>query len=236
MNVIPQKMKDGFVRAVGPIARAIIRSGVSPNAITTVGAVVIAGSAVAYGRGDIRVGGFLLLLSGLLDILDGQVARQGQRMTTFGAFYDSTLDRMGEALLFGGIALFFLRGGVPASQATLAVGLAIGALAASLLVSYTRARAEGLGLECKVGIAARAERIFILGAPTLLFGAGPRGQLLYWIVVILAAATTITVVQRVVHVARISKGMSMEGGGFTNPAPRNRETQPGRTTTHLKGH
>jgi len=223
MNVIPQGVKDGFVRAIGPLARALIRAGISPNAITTAGALAVVASATAFAVGEIRLGGFLLLFSGVFDLLDGQVARLGRRATDFGAFYDSTLDRVGESALFGGIALYFLRGGVPPARVTLAVGLAIAALAASLLVSYTRARAEGLGYECKVGIAARAERLLLLGLPTLLLGPGRDGWLLFAIVALLALATTITVVQRVVHVGRIAA------------AAVQRETLPGRPTAVRKG-
>jgi CDP-diacylglycerol--glycerol-3-phosphate 3-phosphatidyltransferase len=104
---------------------------------------------------------------------------------------------------------------------TLGVMLAIAALSASLLVSYTRARAEGLGIECKVGIAARAERILVLGAPTMFFGAGPGGRLLLWIVAVLALATVITAIQRIVHVARVA-------GAAPGPrSSRRRDTQPG---------
>ena len=149
-------------------------------------------------------------------------------MTTFGAFYDSTLDRVGESAVFAGLALYFLQGGVPETQTTLAVGLAMAALVTSLLVSYTRARAEGLGLECTVGLAARAERILLLGAPALLFGPGRDGVLLFWIVVILALATAITVVQRVVHVARVA-------GGAPRPVVR-RDTLPGTSAARRKGH
>jgi CDP-diacylglycerol--glycerol-3-phosphate 3-phosphatidyltransferase len=223
MNLIPQRVKDGFVRAIAPIARALIRAGISPNAITTAGAFVILGSAAAFARGEIHLGGFLLLFSGVFDLLDGQVARQGRRATDFGAFYDSTLDRVGESALFGGIALYFLRGGVPPARVTLAVGLAIAALAASLLVSYTRARAEGLGYQCKVGIAARAERLLLLGLPTLLFGPGRDGWLLFAITALLALATAVTVVQRVVHIARIAAAAAQ------------RETLPGRPTAVRKG-
>ncbi|MGH7419475.1 MAG: hypothetical protein ACREKB_17010, partial [Candidatus Rokuibacteriota bacterium] len=138
-------------------------------------------------------------------------------------FYDSTLDRVGESALFGGIALYFLRGGVPPARVTLAVGLAIAALAASLLVSYTRARAEGLGYECKVGIAARAERLLLLGLPALLLGPGRGGWLLFAIVALLALTTTVTVVQRVVHIGRIAGARAQ------------RETLPGRPTALRKG-
>jgi CDP-diacylglycerol--glycerol-3-phosphate 3-phosphatidyltransferase len=221
MNVIPQAVKDGFVRLTDPLVRALVRGNVRPNTITTLGALVVIGSAVAFGMSAIRWGGGLLLFSGLFDILDGQVARKGHRSTAFGAFYDSSLDRVGESALFGGIALHFLRGGLPAGQLTLGVMLAIAALSASLLVSYTRARAEGLGIECKVGIAARAERILVLGAPTMFFGAGPGGRLLLWIVAVLALATVITAIQRIVHVARVA-------GAAPGPrSSRRRDTQPG---------
>lgn len=224
MNVIPQAVKDGFVRLTGPVVQALIRGGVRPNTITTVGALVVVGSAVAYGIGAIRLGGALLLASGLFDILDGQVARHGGLSSTFGAFYDSSLDRVGEAALFGGIALHFMRGGLLPGEVVWGVMLSIAALSASLLVSYTRARAEGLGLDCRVGIAARAERILVLGAPTLLFGAGRDGRLLLWIVAVLALATTITVIQRIVHVARLVDPALQE------PAARRRDTQPGRAS------
>ncbi|HEV8303848.1 MAG TPA: CDP-alcohol phosphatidyltransferase family protein [Gemmatimonadales bacterium] len=227
MNVIPQSVKDGFVRLVGPLARAFIRWGIHPNVITTVGTLIVIGAGVAFGLGRIHLGGGLLLFSGLFDILDGQVARQGGTATTFGAFYDSTLDRVGESAVFAGLALYFLGGGVPEARRELAVALALVALVASLLVSYTRARAEGLGLECTVGIAARAERILLLGAPALLFGPGRQGALLFWIVAVLALATAITVVQRVVHVARIA-------GAAPRPAVK-RETLPG-VATRRKGH
>lgn len=229
MNVIPQAVKDGFVRLTDPLVQALVRGKVRPNAITTFGALIVIGSAVAFGMGAIRLGGLLLLLSGLFDILDGQVARQGHSMTSFGAFYDSSLDRIGESALFAGIALHFLRGGLPSAQVTLGVMLAIAALSASLLVSYTRARAEGLGIECKVGIAARAERILVLGAPTLILGDGLGGRLLLWIMAVLALATVITVIQRIVHVARVAAAAPPARSS------RRRDTQPGHAPLR-KGH
>lgn len=229
MNVIPQAVRDGFLKAIGPIARAFIRAGISPNVITTLGALVVIAAAVAFATGDIRVGGALILASGLFDLLDGQVARGGGKSTPFGAFYDSTLDRIGEAAVFTGIALWFVQGGVPAARLPLGVAMAMVGLASSMLVSYTRARAEGLGLEAKVGIAQRAERILVLGAPTLFFGAGTRGALLFWIVVILAASTTVTVAQRVIHVARLTADPS-------GRAPVRRDTLPGHAAAFRKGH
>jgi len=219
MNVIPQAVRDGFVKLVGPFARALIRWGVSPNTITTVGALVVIASAVAFGMGKIHWGGALLLASGIFDILDGQVARNGNRASTFGAFYDSTLDRVGETAVFLGIAVWFAQGGVPAARMPLA----------SMLVSYTRARAEGLGLECKVGIAQRAERFVVLGVSTVVFGAGREGALLFWIVVVLAAVTAITVVQRVIYVAQRTE-TAKRGTGAAH-----RDTLPGHRAVLRKG-
>ncbi|MGH7607765.1 MAG: CDP-alcohol phosphatidyltransferase family protein [Gemmatimonadales bacterium] len=232
MNVIPQTVKDGFVRILAPLARAFIRGGVHPNLITSLGTLLVVASGLAFGVGEIRLGGVLLLTSGMFDILDGQVARLGGMTTTFGAFYDSTLDRVGESAVFAGLALYFLRDGVPPSRETIAVGAALAALATSLLVSYTRARAEALGVECKVGIAARAERILLLGLPMVVFGPGRNGTLLFWIVVLLALLSAVTVVQRIVHVARVA------GGVRASAPPRpvvTRDTLPGVAAVRRKG-
>src|SRR6266576_5310309 len=125
MNVIPQRVKDAGVALTAPLARALIQGGVQPNVITTLGTIVVIGSGVAFGFGEIRLGGLLLLVSGLFDILDGEVARHGGMATTFGAFYDSTLDRIGESAVFAGLAIYFERGGVPAAWQTAALGLAL---------------------------------------------------------------------------------------------------------------
>src|SRR5207237_889351 len=112
MIVIPQKVRDGFGNLLDPLALRLIRLHVRPNFITIIGTLVIVASAVAFALGRARWGGLLLLLSGLCDMVDGRVARRGGMVTTFGAFFDSTLDRVGEAALFSGIAIYFVRGGV----------------------------------------------------------------------------------------------------------------------------
>src|ERR1043166_7207507 len=239
MNVIPQRVKDGFVKLTGPIARALIRGGVHPNTITSnvpnvvivLGTLLVIGSGVAFGFGTIRLGGFLLLFSGVFDILDGQVARQGGKMTTFGAFYDSTLDRVGEGAVFTGLLFYFLSGPLAGDMKSRAVAACLVALVASFLVSYTRARAEALGVENKVGIAARAERILLLGLPAMALGDGPgsRGVVLFWIVTVLAIVSAITVIQRVGHVARVARGAPPP-----SPVPK-RETLPGVAAIRRKG-
>ncbi len=201
VTLIPEPLRRAFSDLVDPIADRLIRWHVQPNTITVASVVVLLGSGIAFGIGFPQMGAFWLLVSGLLDVLDGKVARRGGTTTTFGAFFDSTLDRLGEAALFSGIAVYFV---TTSGQRwpILGLGVSLLTLAGSFLVSYARARAEGLGLECKVGIAQRPERILGLGAPTLLFGAGPHGWLLLVLMVLLAAANVVTVVQRIAHVYR----------------------------------
>ena len=122
-------------------------------------------------------------------------------VTKFGAFYDSTLDRVGDGATFIGIAVFLLTAPDVAWRLP-AVILCMVAILASLLVSYARARAEGLGLDCKVGIAQRAERILGLGLISLICGASARAQVLEGVVALLAIASIVTVVQRFVYVYR----------------------------------
>jgi len=178
-------LEKPFYAAVDPLVARLIRSGVRPNTITTVGTGLVLVSAVAFGFGHIRIGGLLLLLSGVADTLDGQVARGGAMVTRFGAFFLTAPDVAHRV------------------AATIACMVAI---LSSLLVSYARARAEGLGLDCKVGIAQRAERVVLVGVASLVFGAGPGAVLLEAIVALLAVASVITVVQRFVYVYRAANG------------------------------
>ena len=194
-------LEKPFYAAVNPLVQRLIRAGVRPNTITTIGTGLVLVSAVVYATGHIRLGGLLLLLSGVADTLDGQVARGGAMVTRFGAFYDSTIDRVGDGATFIGIGAFLLTAPDVAYR-TPAVILCMIAILGSVLVSYARARAEGLGLDCKVGIAQRAERVLGLGLASLVFGAGRHALLLEAIVALLAIASIITVVQRFVYVYR----------------------------------
>lgn len=200
MSLIPSPLRRGLEASLNPIVDGLIARRVSPNALTTVGTAVLVGGGVAFGFGQARLGGALLLLSGVFDMLDGRVARGSGGTTKFGAFYDSTLDRIGESALFTGIVVFFATGGIPLKWRTIGLVLAVATLACGLTVSYARARAEGLGLDCKVGFAQRAERIVGIGVPSVFFGAGPHGFLLLVIVGILGVVAAVTVVQRITHV------------------------------------
>jgi len=226
VKLVPPAVERRYYAVTGPLIQALIRAGVRPNTLTTIGTALVVASAVAFAVGAIRLGGFLLLLSGLLDTLDGAVARGSGAATKFGAFYDSTLDRIGDGATFIGIAAYLLyTPGVAYRE--LAIVLCMVATLATLVVSYARARAEGLGLDCKVGFAQRAERIIGLGLASLVVGAGPRALVLEAIVAILAVAGIVTVVQRFLYVYRITGGAD---------APRRApEVTPAATDTYVKG-
>ncbi len=204
MKLIPAWLRESIDRGLGPITNGLLAARIHPNTLTTLGFLALVASGVAFGFARVRPGAFLLLLSGVMDMLDGRVARQGGLMSRFGAFYDSTVDRLGEAALMIGITLFFMNGGVSSQWTVYAVISSTVALSTGLVVSYTRARAEGLNLECRVGLVQRAERILVLGVPVLFFGAGPNGMLLFGIVTALGVASLVTVMQRIHHVHQLT--------------------------------
>jgi CDP-diacylglycerol--glycerol-3-phosphate 3-phosphatidyltransferase len=190
-----------YHRTTAPLVRALFRLGVPPNTITTVGALLIVLSAIAFGYGHMHWGGWLLLASGILDTLDGSVARLGHRATKWGAFYDSTLDRIGDGALFIGLGSWMIYARDIRFREPSVVACMVG-ITMSLLVSYMRARAESLGMDGKVGIAQRAERILGLGLTTILFGSTWHAIPISIVIVILTALSLITVAQRFVHVRR----------------------------------
>ncbi len=204
-TILPESLKNAVLGAMDPIADWMIRAGFRPNRITTFNVLVVLASGVLFGVGELRWGALALLVSGVLDLLDGKVARRGGMDTRFGAFYDSTLDRLGDALIFMGLGVHFV---VTHGQRWPILGLLLcfGTLTSSFLVSYARARAEGLGLEAHVGIAQRAERVVLIGGPVLIWRAGPGGWMLLGILTFLFLTSAITVVQRVLHVYRLTDG------------------------------
>ena len=142
-----------------PVACALAKAGVSANAVTLVGLVVAGFSAGLIGGGYLLAGGIVLLSSGLFDMLDGALARATNKATRFGALLDSAIDRVSEAAILLGALVFYLNDGEKPG-----VVLAFLALVGSLMVSYIRARAEGLGIDCEVGVMTRSERVVILAA------------------------------------------------------------------------
>ncbi len=180
---------------------ALARTGVSANAVTTLGFLVTVSAGVAFFFGKIQTGGLLVLLGGVLDVVDGAVARAGGQASKFGSFYDSTLDRASEVVVFLGV--FSLYSGMqPDLGEPWMVYVVALAMAGSLLVSYTRAKAEALGVDCKVGLMQRAERIILLGGAALFFGSWKSGLVLTVVVWAMAVLTNLTALYRIYWVHR----------------------------------
>ena len=183
-------LRGRFAGVIDPLARRLGRVGISPNAISILGFLLQAGVGLLFWSGRLRLGGIILFFGAPLDALDGAVARANGKDGRFGAFLDSTLDRLSDAVLILGLTAHQIR-----AEAYLDVGLLMTALVGAFMVSYTRARAESLGASCKVGLLTRLERILLIA---LLTAVG-RATVLAWALAVLSA---LTVVQRVVHVHR----------------------------------
>src|SRR3954468_8590342 len=174
-----QKLRDrlqkGIYTIIDPLVRRLIKMGLTPNMVTTIGLVLNIGVAIIFiagaeegGRADLRYVGWagaLILFAGLFDMLDGQVARLGNMKSTFGALYDSVLDRYSELIMFLGICYYLV-----GYHYFLSSIFAFIAVIGSMMVSYVRARAEGLGIECKGGLMQRPERVVTIGLCAMLSG------------------------------------------------------------------
>ena len=204
MKALWDSIKNGYLRLIEPVADLMVRHRVNPNTITTVGTVWSIAAGVIYATGHISVAGWVLGLTAIFDVLDGTVARRTGRSTLFGAFYDSTLDRVADGAVLGGLAVFFARNDVHHEVAgwiaTPMVGVLLLGIIGTFLTSYTRARAEALGIDAKVGLLQRPERVVLLSAPQAFFGLALDGWVLITIVVLLAATAWITAIQRIVFV------------------------------------
>jgi CDP-diacylglycerol---glycerol-3-phosphate 3-phosphatidyltransferase len=191
----------------------LIESRLTPNAISLTGMLLCVLAAVLVFMEEYFLGGLAFVVGSVCDTLDGRYSRMSGKGSAFGAFLDSTLDRMEEGIVLAAVAFQFSRAGDDAAVAAVVI-----AVLASLMVSYTRARAEALGVECKVGIADRAVRVVILSAGLLLAeGAGLFDvELLEPAVWVLAGLSVITVAQRIFHVrSQLVRG----AGEVVTPTP-----------------
>lgn len=191
--------RERFQGLLLAVARPLANAGVSPNLITFAGFLATVGIAAIIGTGQFLLAGLLLIPVSLFDALDGTVARLGGKASPFGAFLDSNLDRYAEIALYGGLLYFYaMRGDL------WPVVLTYLAITGSLMVSYARARAEGLGMKGEVGIFTRLERFIVLVGGLFLGGFNP--GLLTLSLAVIAVGSHITALQRIWHVSQVSQG------------------------------
>lgn len=200
MHNLWQAIQRGYLRVIEPVADWLVRRRVRPNTITTIGTLCTMTAGVIFATGHIRTAGWFLGLTALFDVLDGTVARRTGQSSTFGAFYDSTLDRVADGFLLGGLTVFYATNVRYGNDGMVIVTVL--ALIATFLTSYTRARAEALGIDAKVGMLQRPERITLLSAPQAFFGLALDGWILAAIVSLLAVTAWVTVAQRIAFVHR----------------------------------
>jgi CDP-diacylglycerol--glycerol-3-phosphate 3-phosphatidyltransferase len=185
-------------RFTTPAARVLSKTGVTPNTLTVMGFLVSVAAGVLIATEYFLAGGLVVLFAGAFDLLDGPVARITGRTTKFGGFLDSALDRLSEAAVLAGILAYYAF-----NDGTWESLLAFGCFVGSVMVSYLRARAEGLGIKCEVGIFTRAERVVLMSAG-LMFGQWFDLAIPIMLGIVTALAF-VTVLQRLIHVQRTEK-------------------------------
>jgi CDP-diacylglycerol--glycerol-3-phosphate 3-phosphatidyltransferase/CDP-diacylglycerol--inositol 3-phosphatidyltransferase len=209
-----ERFRQFWTNVWAPLGNLLLRMGVSPNTVTFVGTLgVVAGAVVFFPQGLLLVGVLVITAFVFSDMLDGYMARASGQVSKFGAFWDSTLDRIGDAAIFGGLAMYYVG---PGDNQWFAA-LAIYCLSMGSVTSYARARAESLGMQAKVGIAERADRLVgilvVTGAADLVNRLGVGEDALRAIPValgVLALASTVTVIQRVLVVRDQARALAAE--------------------------
>jgi CDP-diacylglycerol--glycerol-3-phosphate 3-phosphatidyltransferase len=192
--MLSERLREWTEGIRSTLARVVGGWGISPNSLTLLGYVLHLPVMYMLATGRLRLGGALFLAASAFDALDGSVAREMGQTSTFGAFLDSVVDRFSEGTVLFGLLLYYLNGGARLEPALIYV-----AMFGSLLVSYTRARAEGVGITCKEGLFTRFERVILLAAGLILGLTRP----VLWA---LAIFTVFTALQRIVYVWRRANG------------------------------
>jgi CDP-diacylglycerol--glycerol-3-phosphate 3-phosphatidyltransferase len=205
-------IRDWLMWVIGPLERALVRAKASPDLFNYLGVAFGAAAGVAYARRSLALGGWLVLLGGLADVFDGRIARARGLVSRRGEFLDSMLDRFAETFAFMGLALYFAR-------SPWAILTTLSALGGSLLVSYARAKGEGVGVTYRGGVMQRAERLVLLALASLLDGAViralgmPPGAILLGAVAIIGLGSLGTAVYRTMYIARALGGGPASGAG-----------------------
>ncbi len=193
------RFRDFWTKVISPVARLLLRLGVSPDVVTVVGTVGVAfGALWFFPRGDLLAGVLVITAFVFSDLLDGHMARLSGTSSKWGAFLDSTLDRLGDAAIFGGLVLYYAGPG----ESDFYAALALYCLVMGSVTSYARARAESLGMEAKGGLAERADRLVAILLMTGLSDIFDVPALIPFTLWVLAVASSITVVQRILLVRR----------------------------------
>jgi CDP-diacylglycerol--glycerol-3-phosphate 3-phosphatidyltransferase len=205
-SVLPAWVKDAGRGILAPVVRMAIAMHLTPNTITVIGLLITLAASALVASGWLVVGAAVLAAGSVLDAVDGALARAQGGGTAFGSFLDSTLDRASEAILYAGITVWFL---TTLADPTWPVLAAVVALAGSFLVSYARARAEGIGLNASVGLAPRTERLVLAIAGIAVAGMGFT-PVLIGVLTLIAALTVATVIQRIWHVWRLSQAAATD--------------------------
>lgn len=216
MKKIRDLAERGLRRMFEPVMSWLSRRRVHPNVLSTIGFLVTCSSGFFFHQHHVRTAGFLILLGGLFDLFDGTVARRTGLASPFGAFYDSTLDRLSEIVVYLGLLSLYNDYRLELGDVGTIYWIVL-AMAGSLMISYTRARAEGLNVECDVGLMQRAERVILIGFAALLFGEttmlGQRTLVLKIVIISLALLTNFTVIQRIWWVYRSTRPKQSEEEG-----------------------
>ncbi len=192
-SIVPHKVPSRFT---DPLVAPLASLGVTPNMISVAGfAGNVAAGALAAG-GHFLAAGIVMLIFSALDLLDGALARKTGTVTRFGAVFDSVLDRLSEAAVLGGLLFFYAERGGHTEE----IALIYAAVVGSIMVSYVRARAEGIGLELREGLFTRAERVLLLAGALIVADIATEPQVLRWVLWLLAVLTHLTAAQRVLAV------------------------------------
>ncbi len=207
--------RAAVTRILTPVAKLLIRLGVSPDVVTIIGTLgVCLGALVFFPMGELLIGVLVITAFVFSDTIDGVMARMLDRSGSWGAFLDSTLDRMGDAAIFAGLAVWYFQGGGDPVMAW----LALACLVLGNLVSYARARAEGLGMRADVGIAERADRLVATLVTAGFVGMGVLPEVVLKVVLaLLAVASVITVVQRILVVRQQVRAAAAPGTSASTP-------------------
>jgi CDP-diacylglycerol--glycerol-3-phosphate 3-phosphatidyltransferase len=196
MNSLRKAIENGLRAVVEPIMAALTRWRVHPNTLSTIGFLITCSSGFFFHSHHVRTAGILILLGGVFDLFDGTVARRTGLASPFGAFYDSTLDRLSEIAVYLGLLSLYNDYRLELGDVGTIYAIML-AMAGSLMISYTRARAEALGIKCTIGLMQRAERVILIGFAALLFGEDGNGIVLKVVIYMLAVLTNLTVIQRI---------------------------------------